>query len=63
MNMILGMAALSAIIKECEIIRPAYANQSIAHCRGCVPNAYITLNHRYMNKRWKEEEEDLEKIL
>eukprot|EP00108_Taenia_solium_P011506 TsM_000332600 transcript=TsM_000332600 gene=TsM_000332600 len=63
MNMVLCFAALSAIGKVCEMVRPQFANQSIARCRGCVPNAYISLNHRYMNKKWREEEEELEKFL
>lgn len=63
MNMVLCFAALSAIGKLCEMVRPQFANQSIARCRGCVPNAYLSLNHRYMNKKWREEEEELEKFL
>ncbi|VDM16982.1 unnamed protein product [Hydatigera taeniaeformis] len=63
MNMVLCFATLSAIGKLCEMVRPRFANQSIGRCRGCVPNAYISLNHRYMNRKWREEEEELEKFL
>nr|VZI15174.1 unnamed protein product [Spirometra erinaceieuropaei] len=63
MNLVLGLAFLSGLAKALEMIRPQYANQSIARCRGCVPNAYLTLNHRYMNKNWKKEEEELESFL
>ncbi len=61
--MILGLAILSGTVKQIEMIRPAFANQSISRCRGCVPNAYVSLNHRYMNKNWKKEEEELEEFL
>ncbi|VDN38625.1 unnamed protein product [Dibothriocephalus latus] len=63
MNLVVGLAFLSGLVKYIEMVRPQFANQSIGHCRGCVPNAYITLNHRYMNKNWKKEEEELESFL
>ncbi|KAM7542162.1 hypothetical protein Aperf_G00000018934 [Anoplocephala perfoliata] len=63
MHMVLLFAALSAMIKQTELIRPRFAGKDIGYCRGPVPNAYISLNHRYMNKKWREEEEELEKFL
>nr|CDS34327.1 expressed conserved protein [Hymenolepis microstoma] len=63
MNMILLFAILSSLIKQIELIRPEFVGKDIGHCRGPVPNAYLTLNHRYMNKNWRKEEEDLEKFV
>ncbi|VDN98349.1 unnamed protein product [Rodentolepis nana] len=63
MNMILLFALSSLLIKQIELIRPEFADKNIGHCIGPVPNAYISLNHRYMNKNWRKEEEDLEKFV
>ncbi|KAM3185703.1 hypothetical protein ACTXT7_005873 [Hymenolepis weldensis] len=63
MHMVLLFAISSFLIKQIELIRPEFADKDIGHCRGPVPNAFISLNHRYMNKRWRQEEEDLEKFV
>ncbi|VDD76145.1 unnamed protein product [Mesocestoides corti] len=59
-NMVLGLVTLSVIGKFCERVRPSFANETPYRCRGLTPNAFISLNHRYMNKKWREEEEELE---
>lgn len=63
MNMVILFAILSAMIKQIELVRPQFAGKDIGKCRGPIPNAYVSLNHRYMNKKWREEEEELEKFL
>ena len=63
LHMVALFSLVSALVKVCEMERVRFNKQDVTHCVGCVPNPYVTLNQRYMNKKWREEEEELEKFL